>query len=192
MQVLLYQLAVNIDYRHIFINDFNEENQNECKLQWADFLKFCEEFKLTPKEYPEVGKYSYYYSAVQDEVVVLQGTDALKLLAAKPEQVRIKQAINVDLDPAAIFDTVSSKAEAACVGGHSVYNTKCEVHMPGQALSTYNEVCLLEDSCTDVLQAKLSEGWRIIAGCPQPDQRRPDYILGRFNPDCNGHDSAVR
>lgn len=192
MQVPLYQLAVNIDYRHVFLNDFKEENQTECLLQWEAFLKFCEEFKLTPNEYPEVGKYTYYYAAINAEVLVLQGSDALKLLAAKPEQVRIKQIVNVDLDPAAIFETVSSKAEAACVGGHSVYNTKCDVHMPGQALASYNEIKLLEDSCTDVLQATLASGWRLIAACPQPDQRRPDYILGRFNPEYDGHGSAVR
>jgi hypothetical protein len=61
------------------------------------------------------------------------------------------------------------------------YNSKCEVHIPGQALSTYNEVMLLEDACSDALQDKLDSGWRMIAGCPQPDNRRPDYILGRFN-----------
>lgn len=62
------------------------------------------------------------------------------------------------------------------------FNQKCEVHMPGQALATHNETMLLEDSCTDVLQGQLDLGWRIIAACPQPNQRRPDYILGRFNP----------
>lgn len=36
---------------------------------------------------------------------------------------------------------------------------------------------------TDVLQEQIAKGWRIIAACPQPDQRRPDYILGRFNPE---------
>lgn len=62
------------------------------------------------------------------------------------------------------------------------FNQKCEVHMPGAALSTYNETMLLEDSCTDRLQDALGAGWRIIAACPQPNQHRPDYILGRFNP----------
>jgi len=63
------------------------------------------------------------------------------------------------------------------------YNSKCEVHTPGQALSIYNDTLLMEDACTDELQGKLTEGWRIIAACPQPDQRRPDYILGRYTPE---------
>lgn len=62
------------------------------------------------------------------------------------------------------------------------FNSKCEVHMPGQALSIYNETLLLENRCTDALQESLDSGWRIIAACPQPDARRPDYILGRYNP----------
>ena len=61
-------------------------------------------------------------------------------------------------------------------------NTRCDVHMPGQALSVYNDTMLMENACTDALQVELNNGWRIIAACPQPDQRRPDYILGRFNP----------
>lgn len=62
------------------------------------------------------------------------------------------------------------------------YNEKCEVHVPNMPLLLYNETLLLEDSCTDALQNRLDEGWRIIAACPQP-QRRPDYILGRYNPE---------
>jgi hypothetical protein len=54
--------------------------------------------------------------------------------------------------------------------------------MPGQALATYNDTLLLEDSCTDRLQEALNTGWRIIACCPQPNSRRPDYIMGRFSP----------
>lgn len=48
-------------------------------------------------------------------------------------------------------------------------------------LNNVNEICLKEDCCSDVLQDHLNSGWRIMAVCPQPDQRRPDYILGRVN-----------
>lgn len=75
---------------------------------------------------------------------------------------------------------------------HNAFNTKCEVHMPGQALATYNETLLLSDSCTDALQDAMDKGWRIIAGCPQPDARRPDYILGRFNPNRDINTGARR
>ena len=61
------------------------------------------------------------------------------------------------------------------------FNEKVNVHVGGGLIVTYNELKLLEDSCTDTLQLSLNDGWRIIAVCVQPDQRRPDYILGRYN-----------
>lgn len=63
-----------------------------------------------------------------------------------------------------------------------LFNERCNVHISGQALSAYNEVLLLEDACSDHLQDSLDKGWRIITACPTTDSRRPDYILGRFNP----------
>ena len=62
------------------------------------------------------------------------------------------------------------------------FNQKCDVHVGGGMIATYNDLMLKEDSCTDVLQAELNNGWRIIAVCVQPNQRRPDYVLGRYNP----------
>lgn len=54
-----------------------------------------------------------------------------------------------------------------------------QVAIPDLALLSLNEVCVLEDACTDELQSKLNGGWRIIAVCPPNSQRRPDYILGK-------------
>jgi hypothetical protein len=58
-------------------------------------------------------------------------------------------------------------------------NKRVEVHVPGIGLLLMNEIRLEEDCCTNHLSNLLEEGWRIIAVCPQPDQRRPDYVLGR-------------
>lgn len=52
-------------------------------------------------------------------------------------------------------------------------------HLPNIGLLLINEVKVLEDSCTEFLQEKLDEGYRIIAVCPPNGARRPDYILGR-------------
>ncbi len=62
------------------------------------------------------------------------------------------------------------------------FNSKCNVHLGGGLIVTYNEVLLLEDSCSDRLQVELNNGWRVIAVCVQANQRRPDYVLGRYNP----------
>lgn len=60
-----------------------------------------------------------------------------------------------------------------------VVNERCQVAVAGLGLLTVDTVQVEEDLCTDKLQALLDEGWRILAVCVQPDQRRPDYILGR-------------
>lgn len=60
------------------------------------------------------------------------------------------------------------------------FNTKCNVHVPNLGMLSINQVGIAKDYCTEALQEKLNEGWRILTVCPQPDQRRPDYILGRY------------
>lgn len=65
---------------------------------------------------------------------------------------------------------------------NSMYNDRVEVHTPGMGLMLFNRVMLLQDACSDALQSEMDNGWRIIAACPQPDQRRPDYIMGRYDP----------
>jgi hypothetical protein len=67
--------------------------------------------------------------------------------------------------------------------GPGEYNEKVEVYTPGMGLMLFNSVMLAEDACSDQLQTHLDEGWKIIVACPQPNQRRPDYILGRYDPD---------
>lgn len=66
--------------------------------------------------------------------------------------------------------------------GLGQFNEKVEVYTPGMGLMLFNRVMLLEDACSDALQTELDNGWKIIAACPQPNQRRPDYILGRYDP----------
>lgn len=60
-------------------------------------------------------------------------------------------------------------------------NNKCNIVVAGTSLIEINITALLQDCCTDNLQAHLNEGWRILAICVQPDQRRPDYIVGKIS-----------
>jgi len=105
-------------------------------------------------------------------------------IAGVPLKVAAPQDLRVDITDA-LQDMANKSIEVALSneGGGNTYNNKCEVHMPGQALSLYNDIMLMENACSDALQNELNNGWRIITACPQPDQRRPDYILGRYNPE---------
>lgn len=60
------------------------------------------------------------------------------------------------------------------------FNERCNVHIPNIGLLQINKLAYTTDTCTEQLQRHLNDGWKIIACCPQPDQRRPDYILGRY------------
>lgn len=106
------------------------------------------------------------------------------LISGQELKVDTEVSLRISDDVRDMIDTMQLVAEKLgnMKGGGDQYNNKCEVHMPGNALMTYNVTMLLEDSCTDALQDQIDKGWRIIAACPQPDQRRPDYILGRFDP----------
>lgn len=57
------------------------------------------------------------------------------------------------------------------------------VQVPHVGLLAMNEVLLEENCCTDRLQNRLDDGWRILCVCPPNAARRPDYILGRTKPE---------
>lgn len=81
-----------------------------------------------------------------------------------------------------LLDKLESMEQRLLAAPHTEaqhFNAKCNVTVPGFALLSITEVMLCENECTDSLQDHLKEGWRIIAVCPQPDQRRPDYVLGK-------------
>jgi ribulose bisphosphate carboxylase small subunit len=80
---------------------------------------------------------------------------------------------------------VQDKLETALksFNGHVEFNQKCNVHIGNLGLLNVNQVGYAVDKCTEEIQLLLDKGWRILCVCPEPDQRRPDYILGRYNPD---------
>lgn len=54
-----------------------------------------------------------------------------------------------------------------------------QIHIPDFSLMTITEVDYIEDACTDEVQRRLDDGWKLLAVCPPNAQRRPDYIFGR-------------
>ena len=75
----------------------------------------------------------------------------------------------------------SGKLYFARTDGQPPMNQRCNVVVAGNGvLLDIREVCVKYDACTDSLQRDLDDGWRILAICVQPDQRRPDYVLGKI------------
>jgi hypothetical protein len=77
------------------------------------------------------------------------------------------------------FKAIADKLEAMPFTQEQQVNNKVDVHVPNLGLLLMDEVEVAYDFCTEALQDKIDDGWRILAICPQPDQRRPDYVLGR-------------
>lgn len=177
-------MKVSPDLYHVAITINAEWNATEEKFkEYQDRFRGYDFFDLTDFN-PEEKYGQTVVENSNDGVWVLSGDNLLKL-AVSGIKFEVKTKIDVSVDISRqLMDLAERPIRIVSEeGGTNNYNTKCEVHMPGQALSLYNDVLLLEDSCTDTLSEHLQGGWRIIAACPQPDQRRPDYILGRFNPE---------
>jgi hypothetical protein len=98
----------------------------------------------------------------------------MDLLMSVFDEVAVRGIMNKDDIMGAI-----NKLTHRLINHSKIFNAKCAVHVPGNSLLEINETLLLENACTDFLQQHLDDGWRIIAACPQPNQRRPDYVLGR-------------
>lgn len=181
----VYKIVINESFGY---GEVTQESYDEIFKKFSG-IDFCQ---LNPPA-DIVGKSSYSVKMLSSDVSIIDEEKILKL-SLNNINFTVVEKIDLSID---ITDQLVALAEKPIKliqepVGDQYYNSKCEVHMPGMAMAMYNEMLLLEDCCTDVLQSKLNGGWRIISACPQPDQRRPDYIMGRFNPDFDGDRDAKR
>ena len=125
---------------------------------------------LTWEAYQFWGEYTGHLESLLQVVDKVEITGVIRKYAKSTD----------DLD--GIIDRISNKflslENRVNLCKEQMFNKKINVHVPGNALLDIEHVILMNNCCTDSLAEKLNEGWRIIAVCPQPDQRRPDYILG--------------
>lgn len=184
VQPKLYKVSVSSSYGY-------------GKTLEEDYIKFQQKFVgigedlFTFKSWDS--EYEYSQNCVEENDVIVDDKQ-LVTLAVRGIEFKVIQEIKVEIDISQQLHELASKPIAISLtgGGDTNYNTRCDVHIPNVSMLMYNDLKLLEDICTDELQSALNSGWRIIAACPQPDQRRPDYILGRFNPDIEVGGSAER
>ena len=105
--------------------------------------------------------------------------DVLAVLSALPG---VRLSIDGGEIPATAWEVVTERLmriEQRIATAAPAVNERCNVVVPGLGLMEIREVCVESDFCTERLQERLNDGWRILAICVQPDQRRPDYVLGR-------------
>ena len=160
-----------------------------------------EEGKLVWKRGDEVISQGYIYEPLPDRlkdidfVQVEQSNHMVDLLQFATKcsyPYRIVKSINNTGSPDNIHSVLyaleekTTKLQQVVASLDLTFNEKCNVHIGGGLLVTFNDFMLQEDCCTDTLQEKVNNGWRIVACCVQADQRRPDYVLGRYNAD-NDH-----
>lgn len=130
------------------------------------------------KEVEKYQSYDSFTAEIEDVLKTFRGAQLRIHAEPKPEAF-----VSIAVSMREIKDMVG-KLTAKINGfekieNDTVYNEKCEVHIPGFGLLLIDEVIVEKDFCSESLQDRLEKGWRIIAACPQPDQRRPDYVLGR-------------
>lgn len=182
IQPEIYQVTIETPY--VSSESTAEEfNKLQDKYKGFDFI--------TLSEFNEDEKYSR--NLIKNEKLVLS-KDQIADMALNNIALTVHQKIKIDIDITQQLIELAEKPIKLIQENNegSTYNSKCEVHMPGHSLSMYNDMMLKEDCCTDEIQSTLNSGWRIVAVCPQPDQRRPDYILGRFNPNQEVRGDAER
>lgn len=178
MNISVYNVSINgLGNNYCYYSEYLKTR--EKVLPVIEMLNLEAVPLMEEKERGADGKEVYAnYRYVNSTSAIVLTAEQLVKLAVLNIKFEVINEIKLNINAAETFQQV-----ADYVPTQNVYNNKCDVHMPGNMLASYNEVMLAEDSCTDALQAALNNGWRIIAACPQPDQRRPDYILGRWNPD---------
>ena len=163
-----------------------ESRKSMTEDQWKEFI-----------ETEEFAKMSYYGA----QAVTMQYEDFIDVKFAMNDEFRLRSdsvfKIKVSPPQVDLFNMIEAHTalmnkqfEQLSKFSSQQFNEKCNVPNYDTSMQLINQILLLEDCCADYLQLALNDGWRIIAISPQPDQRRPDYILGRHSD--NPTTSALR
>ena len=147
--------------------------------------------EVFPFNVAEDNKYHYFLGKDAQHASILVDRDRISWLAICGVRFKVIGEIGTEVDIGKELSAMAEK-QVTFTQPSQEFNDVVNVHISGNQLSTFNDIMLLEDHCTDELATQINKGWRIIAVCPQPDQRRPDYILGRWNPDIEITDYAKR
>lgn len=148
---IVLRTIANIELEQTLLDSDKPEHTDEAKLAWYST-------SFNPTFYVDLDK--IFGTAIWDYiefVEVLNMESELGELIMETQADRLKK---LEREP------------------RSVVNELCNVSVGGSVIDV-TQVQVLNDLCTEELQRQLNDGWRIVAVCVQPDQRRPDYVLGK-------------
>jgi hypothetical protein len=120
-----------------------------------------------------------YYIGSNHNIVPLNRLIGLGLPIKFSITTTIKETPEYNVEETLLHKLIELESKLSKFDHGAQFNQKVGVHISDLGLLSVREVTWLENECTEELQRYLNKGWRIIAVCPQPDSRRPDYILGR-------------
>ena len=171
------------DYKGIYHKDFSKEIIDMLLSKGGQKVVPYNSPCKTVKNWDELSeevKMEQYYCVQFSNGVLLDELEYSKIykeveVLSLISQDIIKHEVDIDLDK---LSTVI--ANKVMTNSSHLFNKKLEVHQPNMPLFQYNNYRVLEDCCTESLQDYIDRGWRVVCVCPQPDQRRPDYILGKY------------
>lgn len=151
-----------------------DARQKVKELPREEYLKFRDNFRAFHlPDWPEENENAPGYIYPSEEILIDVATDGPYLNSLSME-FTIKRFRGAYFTDSNIHRQTSSLAPSKQAGV-----TNIQIAIPDLALLSITEVMVEDDACTDKLQGRLDDGWRIIAVCPPNSQRRPDYILGR-------------
>ncbi len=120
-----------------------------------------------------------YYIGGNLNIVPLHRLLELDLNISFKIQNKIKEIPEYNIEETILHKLLKLESKLNHFDENMQFNTKVGVHISDLGMLNVRHVTWLEDACTRELQRHLDEGWRILAVCPQPNSRRPDYVLGR-------------
>lgn len=165
---------VSISTPSFYSHDNREELREAAKVKLAEILSQFKSARLADERY-------------SSDTYVISETELLDLMLMIPmgreySDDTVISKVELFMDTGDINASIKVRLErlelAAARVSEQAFSSHTQSPIVGNHLMQVNDLMLCEDYCTDALQVKLDDGWRIIAVCPQ-EARRPDYVLGR-------------
>lgn len=174
---------LGIDIKVCEENDYNVWSARSSNCYTSDMSE-SEKRKAIYEDAVKCNLHKYYIPASSPIIIDINDlVEALPNLKFTVLKTFKSNPNKVDGAGHALFDIISKLKDKLSTFDFNaeLFNKKCQVHIGGSHLLLINKLLLEQDCCTDHLQDMLDKGWRIVSVNHQ-EARRPDYVLGKYDP----------